>query len=75
MSSDKILLDDDNAMFGDGDEEEEEEDVDMALPPATSANVKDEGQSTMLTNGDKGEAGTADAAAVAVLKQRDRALE
>jgi len=65
MSSDKILLDDDNAMFGDGDEEEEEEDVDMALPPATSANVKDEGQSTMLTNGDKGEAGTADAAAVA----------
>lgn len=65
MSSDKILLDDDNAMFGDGDEEEEEEDVDMVLPPATSANVKDEGQSTMLTNGDKGEGSTAEAAAIA----------
>ncbi|KAK1744823.1 RNA cleavage stimulation factor [Skeletonema marinoi] len=37
MSSDKILLeDDDNAMFGDGEEEEEEEDVDMALPPTTT---------------------------------------
>eukprot|EP00985_Skeletonema_marinoi_P014296 scaffold7222_cov97-Skeletonema_marinoi.AAC.3 len=66
MSSDKILLeDDDNAMFGDGEEEEEEEDVDMALPPTTSVNVKDEGQSTMPTNGDKVVDSTADTTAVA----------
>ena len=67
MSSDKILLeDDDNAMFGDGEEEEEEEDVDMALPPTTSSvNVKDEGQSTMPTNGDKVVDSTADTTAVA----------
>ena len=65
-SSDKILLeDDDNAMFGDGDEEEEEEDVDMAPPPTAITNVKDEGQSTMLTNGDKGEGIASDAAAIA----------
>ena len=65
MSSDKILLeDDDNAMFGDGEEEEEEEDVDMALPPTTSVNVKDEGQSTMPTNGDKVVDSTADTTAV-----------
>eukprot|EP00986_Skeletonema_menzelii_P019911 scaffold29560_cov154-Skeletonema_menzelii.AAC.3 len=67
MSSDKILLeDDDNAMFGDGEEEEEEEDVDMAIPPpTTSVNVKDEGQPTMPTNGDKVGNSTVDAAAVA----------
>ena len=69
MSSDKILLeDDDNAMFGDG-EEEEEEDVDMALPPpaTTSVKVNDENQPTIFTNGDKEENAMpiADAAAIA----------
>lgn len=65
MSSDKILLeDDDNAMFGEGEEEEEEEDVDMALPPTTSVNVKDEGQATMPTNGNKVVDNIADAAAI-----------
>jgi len=39
--------------------------VDMALPPTTSVNVKDEGQSTMPTNGDKVVDSTADTTAVA----------
>lgn len=44
MSSDILLKDDEDAMFGDGDEEEEEEDdVDMAVvPPAKAAAVKQE---------------------------------